>query len=118
MLEQYQSQLRGEAKLECPVTSFWVDHYGDIDQLNRALYQLFMVPGADTWEASLFWSLVQTLILNSYAAFYEVRLTHAYHASGGNRAVAAEAERKKSETTYEFSMVLLRNLIEHYPAKD
>ena len=74
--------------------------------------------GADTWEASLFWSLVQTLILNSYAAFYEVRLTHAFHASGGNRAVAAEAERKKSETTYEFSMVLLRNLIEHYPAKD
>jgi len=34
MLEQYQSQLRGDAKL----TSFWVDQYGDIDQLNRALY--------------------------------------------------------------------------------
>jgi len=77
-----------------------------------------MMAGADTWEASLFWSLVQTLILNSYAAFYEVRLTHAYHASGGNRTIAVDAERKKSETTYEFSMELLRNLIEEYPAKD
>ena len=110
-LEQYQEHLRGEATLSCPVTNFWVEHYGDIDQLNRELYQLFVMTGSPTWEASIFWSLIATLILNAYAAYFEIRMQHAYNASGGNRAEVAAAEKKKSETTYSFALDLLRNLL-------
>jgi hypothetical protein len=110
-LEQYQEHLRGEATLSCPVTNFWVEHYGDIDQLNRELYQLFVMTGSPTWEASIFWSLIATLILNAYAAYFEIRMQHAYNTSGGNRAEAAAAEKKKSETTYAFAVELLRNLL-------
>jgi hypothetical protein len=110
-LEQYQEHLRGEATMSCPITNFWVEHYGDIDQLNRELYQLFVMTGAPTWEASIFWSLVATLLLNAYAAYFEIRMLHAYNASGGNRAEVAAAEKKKSETTYAFALELLRNLL-------
>ena len=110
-LEQYQEHLRGEATISSPVTDFYVEHYGDIDQLNRELYQLFIMTGAPTWEASIFWSLIATLILNAYAAYFEIRMQHAYNTSGGNRAEAAAAEKKKSETTYAFALELLRNLL-------
>jgi len=110
-LEQYEEHLRGEATMSCPVIDFWVEHYGDIDQLNRELYQLFVMAGTPTWEASIFWSLIATLILNAYAAYFEIRMQHAYNASGGNRAEAAAAEKKKSETTYNFALELLRNLL-------
>ena len=110
-LEQYQEHLRGEATISSPVTDFYVEHYGDIDQLNRELYQLFVMTGPPTWEASIFWSLIATLILNAYAAYFETRVQHTYNVSGGNRAEAAAAEKKKSETTYAFAVELLRNLL-------
>lgn len=110
-LEQYEEHLRGEATTTCPIISFWVEHYGHIDQLNRELYQLFVMNNAPSWEASIFWSLVQTLLLNAYAAYFENRIQHTYNATGGNRSEAINAEKKKSETTYTFAVELLRNLI-------
>ena len=110
-LDVYEEQLRGECHRPAPVTAFWVHHYGSIDQLNRELYQLFILARTPTWEASLLWSLLATLILNSYAAFHELRMLHAYNASGGSRAKAMEVQRTKADTPYQFAILLLQDLL-------
>ena len=45
----------------------------------------------------MYWSLIATQILNSYAVYFELRMLHAYNAAGANRKAALAEQRKKKE---------------------
>ena len=111
-LDAFMDDLRGrDFPGSTVVTHFYDDHYGYINQLNRELYNLFLIPFAGHWEGTVFWCLIQTAILNAYALYYEVRMQHAYNRTKGNRAATMEEARQKPESAEHFVLLLLEELV-------
>lgn len=110
-LEIYRGDLRGPSFPDSAVVNFWAAHYGHIDQLNRELYTNFKLAGGTHWETSLFWTYIETLILNAFAIYYELRIERAAESAGGNLEAVLDAQRMKCETVAAFIIEILRELV-------
>ncbi len=84
--------LLGETSTDAPLTAFYSENYGLVDQVNRAYYEYLNPATHRSWRKLYLMSVLFTLLMNGWSLFNEHKFHCALRAARGRLSALADVE--------------------------
>lgn len=106
----YTAFLRGPAIEGHDMIDFYSQRYGLVDKIDKYYYATFECAYHRTWQKLYFFSLMMVLVIDSWAAFEELKQDQQFHKANRNK---SKVNKDKSRLTH-FIMACCEQIVEKY----